>query len=187
MASGTDKTKPLEQSPSCKQNIGSQGLSSQSFSSEDNLVFVQARVRRSKEWDSHLINFVYPDGSATSFHTYKNPIFGKNYYPLRVISIQNDMGYSSLVNQILTWISKEENNCSIATDSKPKPIKLKVEDVRVIWDIIAGGIEGHITSHAQRCNVSLTHLSNEQFGLTLRKMAERVWKDYIEIRFATVE
>jgi hypothetical protein len=82
-----------------------------------------------------------------------------------------------LVNQILTSISKEENNCSTTTGSKSKPIRLKIEDVRVIWDIIAGERKVYENSNVQRYSVSLTDLSDQQFRLTLRKMAERGWKD----------
>lgn len=88
-----------------------------------------------------------------------------------------------MVNQILTGISKEENNQSATTGSKSKPIRLKVEEVRVVWDIpVAVG-----SYEAQRFNVFLTKLSDEQVRLTLRKMGERGWKDYIKIRLVMVE
>jgi hypothetical protein len=78
---------------------------------------------------------MYHDGSATSFYIYKSLILLYDYCPLQVVSIQNDIEYSSLGNQILTGISKEEDNCSTNTGSKSKPMRLKVEDVRVVWDI----------------------------------------------------
>jgi hypothetical protein len=186
MASRTDKTKPLEQPPPYKQNSESSGSSSQISSSQDNLDFVHARVRRGKEKFSYPIDFIYHDGSATSFYTYKSLIHPYDYRPLQVVSIQNDIEYSSLVNQILAGISKEESNCSTTQVSKSKPLRLKVEDVMVTWDIIESGPSNY-SSKMQRFNVSLTKLSDEQVRLTLKKMAERGWNDYIQIRFVTVE
>jgi hypothetical protein len=115
-------------------------------------------------------------GSATSFYTYKSLIYPYAYRPLRLASIQNGIEYSSLVGQILTGISKEEINCGTTTSSKSKPIRVKVEDLMVIIDIAS-----------ECCYISLTKLSDEQVILTLKKMGERRWKDYIQIRFVTVE
>jgi len=132
MVNRADKTQPSEQQPPpYKKNSGSPGSSSQSSSLEANLLFVHVRVRRSKESHSYPIDFIYHDGSDTSFYTYKSLIRQYNHRHLQVVSIKSDVGYSSLANQILAGISKDENNCNCSTTqvSKSKPLRLKVENV----------------------------------------------------------
>jgi hypothetical protein len=54
---------------------------------------------------------------------------------------------------------------------------MKAEDLMVVWDIVS----------ERDSYVSLTKLSDEKVRLTMKKMAERGWKDYIQIRFVTVD